>query len=61
MKKYIENKARNVKANKRLVYYLLTATRICVVLLTGFYSTKEVFRITLLEQMIKKENEHGRL
>ncbi len=54
VKKYIENKVKNVKADKRFVYYLLAATGICVVPLTGFYSTKEGFRITLLETDDKK-------
>ncbi len=54
VKKYIENKVKDVKADKRFVYYLLASTGICVVPLTGFYSTKEGFRITLLETDDKK-------
>jgi alanine-synthesizing transaminase len=39
----------NVALDKRFVYYLLAATGICVVPLTGFNCTLKGFRITLLE------------
>jgi aspartate/methionine/tyrosine aminotransferase len=39
----------NVALDKRFVYYLLAATGICVVPLTGFASEKYGFRLTLLE------------
>lgn len=46
---YIEEKVKNVEVDKRFVYYLLGATGICVVPLTGFCCTRKGFRITLLE------------
>lgn len=46
---YIEDKVGNVEVDKRFVYYLLGATGICVVPLTGFCSKRKGFRITLLE------------
>ncbi len=48
-KKYIEEKVADVKVDKRFVYYLLAATGICVVPLTGFCCDKKGFRVTLLE------------
>jgi aspartate/methionine/tyrosine aminotransferase len=39
----------NVELDKRFVYYLLGATGICAVPLTGFGTTKHGFRVTLLE------------
>ena len=45
----IEALAPNVSADKRFVYYLMGATGIVVVPLTGFYSDHEGFRVTLLE------------
>ena len=48
-KTYIEEKVRGVKVDKRFVYYLLAATGICVVPLTGFCCDKKGFRVTLLE------------
>jgi alanine-synthesizing transaminase len=49
VKKYIENKVKGVEVDKRFVYYLLGATGICVVPLTGFCCDRKGFRITLLE------------
>ncbi|HHO75299.1 MAG TPA: pyridoxal phosphate-dependent aminotransferase [Deltaproteobacteria bacterium] len=49
VKHYIENKVKDVKSDKRFVYYLLGSTGICVVPLTGFCCNKKGFRITLLE------------
>lgn len=46
---YIENKVTGVEVDKRFVYYLLGATGICVVPLTGFCCGRKGFRITLLE------------
>ena len=46
---YVEEKVRNVEPDKRFVYYLLGATGICVVPLTGFCCDRQGFRITLLE------------
>jgi aspartate/methionine/tyrosine aminotransferase len=46
---YIEEKVKNVEVDKRFVYYLLGATGICVVPLTGFCCSRKGFRITLLE------------
>ncbi|GJQ58244.1 MAG: pyridoxal phosphate-dependent aminotransferase [Candidatus Scalindua sp. AMX11] len=46
---YIEKITKNVALDKRFVYYLLGATGICVVPLTGFSCNLHGFRITLLE------------
>ncbi len=46
---YIEKKVEGVEVDKRFVYYLLAATGICVVPLTGFCCNQKGFRITLLE------------
>ena len=48
-KAYIEEKLGDVEVDKRFVYYLLAATGICVVPLTGFCCDKKGFRVTLLE------------
>ncbi|HEO71451.1 MAG TPA: aminotransferase, partial [Candidatus Hydrogenedentes bacterium] len=45
----IEQLVQGVGADKRFVYYLMGATGIVVVPLTGFYSDHEGFRVTLLE------------
>ncbi len=44
-----ESLVRNVRLDKRFVYYLLAATGICVVPLTGFNCDLQGFRVTLLE------------
>ncbi len=49
VKEFIEEKIGDVKIDKRFVYYLLAATGICVVPLTGFCCNKMGFRVTLLE------------
>ncbi|MDR4498624.1 MAG: pyridoxal phosphate-dependent aminotransferase [Candidatus Scalindua sp.] len=49
IKSYIEEITQNVELDKRFVYYLLGATGICVVPLTGFCCHLHGFRITLLE------------
>ena len=49
VREYIENKVKNVAVDKRFVYYLLGATGICVVPLTGFCCDRKGFRVTLLE------------
>lgn len=45
----IESRVRTVQPDKRFVYYLLGATGICVVPMTGFCCTRHGFRVTLLE------------
>jgi len=45
----VEQIVRNVPLDKRFVYYLLAATGICVVPLTGFNCGLQGFRVTLLE------------
>ncbi len=45
----VEKITSNVALDKRFVYYLLAATGICVVPLTGFNCSLKGFRITLLE------------
>jgi alanine-synthesizing transaminase len=49
VKTYIEKIVSQVAPDKRFVYYLLAATGICVVPLTGFFCDKLGFRVTLLE------------
>ncbi|NCC24617.1 MAG: pyridoxal phosphate-dependent aminotransferase [Deltaproteobacteria bacterium] len=49
VRKYVENKVKNVPVDKRFVYYLLGSEGICVVPLTGFCCGRKGFRITLLE------------
>ena len=48
-KEKVEQIVRNVALDKRFVYYLLAATGICVVPLTGFNCGLQGFRATLLE------------
>ncbi len=45
----VEQLVRDVPLDKRFVYYLLAATGICVVPLTGFNCDLQGFRVTLLE------------
>lgn len=49
IKGFVENIIKDVAPDKRFAYYLLGATGICVVPLTGFYSDLAGFRFTLLE------------
>lgn len=49
IRRFIESRVRDVEIDKRFVYYLLGATGICVVPLTGFCCDRKGFRITLLE------------
>jgi alanine-synthesizing transaminase len=49
VKALVEKITMNVALDKRFVYYLLAATGICVVPLTGFNCSLKGFRITLLE------------
>lgn len=48
-KKFVEEKVNGFLPDKRFVYYLMAATGICVVPLSGFNSSLSGFRITLLE------------
>jgi len=54
IRRFIEDKVKGVEPDKRFVYYLLGATGICVVPLTGFCCKKQGFRLTLLETDDKK-------
>ncbi len=54
IRNYIEGITQNVALDKRFVYYLLGATGICVVPLTGFSCDLHGFRITLLETNEKR-------
>ncbi len=54
IKNYIEKITREVELDKRFVYYVLGATGICVVPLSGFSCDLYGFRITLLETNEKK-------
>ncbi|RKY11289.1 MAG: aminotransferase [Planctomycetota bacterium] len=47
--RFITDSVRDVPIDKRFVYYLLGATGVCVVPLTGFCCDKKGFRVTLLE------------
>ena len=46
---FVEEKVVDVEDDKRFVYYLLGASGICVVPLTGFCCQRKGFRLTLLE------------
>jgi aspartate/methionine/tyrosine aminotransferase len=48
-KEMVERLVKDVALDKRFVYYLLAATGICVVPLTGFNCDLRGFRVTLLE------------
>jgi len=50
----VEKITKDVALDKRFVYYLLAATGICIVPLTGFSCDLKGFRITLLESAEKK-------
>lgn len=49
IKDYIEPLVKDIALDKRFVYYLLAATGVCVVPLSGFNSDLPGFRMTLLE------------
>lgn len=49
IRELVEDQVKDVPPDKRFVYYLLGATGICVVPLTGFCCKKHGFRLTLLE------------
>jgi len=49
VREYVERIVSNVAPDKRFAYYLLGATGICIVPLSGFESDLNGFRITLLE------------
>ncbi len=49
VEEFIKNSVLGVAVDKRFVYYLLGATGICVVPLSGFCCDKQGFRVTLLE------------
>lgn len=52
--KILEDKIKGVAPDKRFAYYLLASKGVCVVPLSGFYSSLMGFRITLLENDDKK-------
>ena len=55
VRKFVEEKTKNgIAPDKRFVYYLLGATGICVVPLSGFNCNLQGFRATLLESDEKK-------
>ncbi len=49
VRRIVEELLPNIANDQRFVYYLMGATGICVVPLSGFYCTRDGFRITLLE------------
>ncbi|MEW5815375.1 MAG: pyridoxal phosphate-dependent aminotransferase [Spirochaetota bacterium] len=51
---YVKSITEGIAPDKRFVYYLMGATGICVVPLTGFCSDLQGFRMTLLETNDKK-------
>jgi aspartate/methionine/tyrosine aminotransferase len=57
LREYITEKTRGVEPDKRFVYWLLAATGICVVPLSGFASELPGFRFTLLEHDDGKRRE----
>ncbi|MDR8391554.1 pyridoxal phosphate-dependent aminotransferase [Aliifodinibius sp. S!AR15-10] len=57
IRELVEKNVLDVTLDKRFVYYLLGATGICVVPLSGFASNKNGFRLTLLENEDKTRTE----
>ncbi len=49
VRELVESLVKGAAHDRRLVYYLLGATGICVVPLSGFYCKRDGFRVTLLE------------
>jgi alanine-synthesizing transaminase len=54
IQKYLEEITQDVSPDKRFAYHLMASTGICVVPLTGFNSHLYGFRLTLLENDMKK-------
>jgi alanine-synthesizing transaminase len=54
VRKMVEGLVQRASNDQRFVYYLMGATGICVVPLSGFYCKRDGFRITLLECDDKK-------
>jgi len=54
VKEYIKKITQGISQDKRFAYYLMAATGICVVPLSGFNSELQGFRLTLLEPDEKK-------
>ena len=54
VKEFIEKEVENVSPDKRFVLYLMAATGVCVVPLSGFNTDLPGFRMTLLEPDEKK-------
>ncbi len=54
--RFIEERTQGVAPDKRFVYWLLAATGICVVPLTGFACDLQGFRMTLLESSDEKRS-----
>ncbi len=48
-KELIKERVKGIEVDKRFVYYLLAASGICLVPLTGFCCTRKGFRLTMLE------------
>ena len=49
VREMVEGLVKKASNDQRFVYYLMGATGICVVPLSGFYCKRDGFRITLLE------------
>lgn len=58
LKNYIDSLLLNSRLDKKFCYHLLASTGICIVPLSGFNSTYDGFRITLLEQDMNKFREN---
>lgn len=54
LKEFIEWKLLNARFDKKFCYYVLAKTGICIVPLSSFNSSYDGFRMTLLEENIKK-------
>ena len=54
VREYIEREVAGVSPDKRFVLYLMAATGVCVVPLSGFNTDLPGFRMTLLESDVKK-------
>lgn len=57
VREYTEKIVKGVSPDKRFAYYLLASKGICIVPLSGFYSSLKGFRVTLLEYDDKTRGE----
>ncbi|MDD3303131.1 MAG: pyridoxal phosphate-dependent aminotransferase [Candidatus Gracilibacteria bacterium] len=54
LKKFLEEKTKNKRFDKKFCYYMIAKNGICTVPLSGFNSTFDGFRMTILEEDLEK-------